>query len=130
MTDITEEMKLGLQMRAQIPHIPTDLTYECRMAIEGDGPRSGDWADKPHRLVFDLCREIEHLRLSLSEARATGRREGLSEAANIADEHAEYIEGVGKKNPEDSPSRDRCFARAKSCLAIAAAIRAAMEKAE
>lgn len=74
--------------------------------------------------------EIESLRLSLSEARATGRREGLSEAARIADEHAEYIEGVGKKHPEDSPSRDRCFARAISCLAVAAAIRAAMEKAE
>ena len=74
--------------------------------------------------------EIERLRLSLSESRATGRREGLSEAAKIAAEHAEYIEGVGKKHPDDSPSRDRCFARARSCLAIAAAIRAAMEKGE
>jgi len=35
------------------------------------------------RIGKEAASEIEHLRLSLSEARATGRREGLSEAARI-----------------------------------------------
>ena len=42
-----------------IPHLPTQLTYECRMAIAGEGPRAYEWSDKPHRVVYDLCQEIE-----------------------------------------------------------------------
>ena len=42
-----------------IPHLPTQLTYECRMAIAGEGPRAYEWTDKPHRVVYDLCQEIE-----------------------------------------------------------------------
>lgn len=42
-----------------IPHLPTQLTYECRIAVSGKGPRAYDWSDKPHRLIYDLCREIE-----------------------------------------------------------------------
>lgn len=53
--------KRDLQDKAGIPHLPTDLTYEARKAVGGEGPRAGDWADKPHRLVYDLCREIERL---------------------------------------------------------------------
>lgn len=61
---ITDEEKSKLQADAGIPHLPTDLTYECRMATSGEGPRAYDWSDKPHRLVFDLCREIERLAAS------------------------------------------------------------------
>lgn len=50
-----------LKADAGIPHFPTQLTYECRMAISGKGPRAYDWTDKPHRLIYDLCREIERL---------------------------------------------------------------------
>lgn len=42
-----------------IPHLPTQLTYECRMAIADEGPRAYEWSDKPHRVVYDLCQEIE-----------------------------------------------------------------------
>ena len=49
----------ALKKDAGIPHLPTQLTYEARLAISGEGPRAYDWSDKPHRIVFDLCREIE-----------------------------------------------------------------------
>ena len=41
------------------PDTPTQLTYEARLAIDGEGPRAYDWFEKPHRIVYDLCREIE-----------------------------------------------------------------------
>ena len=50
-----------LKMDAGIPHLPTQLTYDCRAAIGGNGPLAYTWQDKPHRLVYDLCREIERL---------------------------------------------------------------------
>ena len=56
---ITLEQKKQLQLDAGIPHLPTDLTYECRMAISGEGSRAQDWSDKPHRLVYDLSRQVE-----------------------------------------------------------------------
>ena len=28
-------------------------------ALSGTGPRASDWADKPHRLIYDLCCYIE-----------------------------------------------------------------------
>lgn len=37
-------------------------TKDYRSALEGRGPMASQWADKPHRLVFDLCDEIERLR--------------------------------------------------------------------
>lgn len=69
MTDpvITDEMKAALKRAAQIPNTPTDLTYECRKAVSGRGPRAYDWTDKPHRLVFDLSREVERLTADLAE---------------------------------------------------------------
>lgn len=56
---ITLEQKKKLQFDAGIPHLPTDLTYECRIAIAGEGERGWEWQDKPHRLVYDLCRQVE-----------------------------------------------------------------------
>lgn len=32
-----------------------------RLAPSGKGPHAGDWADKPHRLVYDLCTKAEDL---------------------------------------------------------------------
>lgn len=57
MTD--QEQKKQLQIDAGIPHLPTDLTYQCRIAIAGEGERGWEWQDKPHRLVYDLCRQVE-----------------------------------------------------------------------
>jgi hypothetical protein len=31
-----------------------------------EGPRGYDWEDKPHRVVYDLCRELE-ARAALAE---------------------------------------------------------------
>lgn len=62
----TDEQKRKLQADAGIPNIPTNLTYECRLAISGEGERSYDWSDKPHRLVYDLCRQIEALTATAS----------------------------------------------------------------
>jgi hypothetical protein len=53
------EEKQEAKRLAGIPHLPTDMTLECRNAVAGIGPRAYDWSDKPHRLVYDLCREIE-----------------------------------------------------------------------
>lgn len=51
--------KQELQRLAGIPHLPTDLTYELRLAVSGDGPRAYDWSDKPHRLLWDACGALE-----------------------------------------------------------------------
>ena len=60
MTDVATTAELeALRQAAGIPHLPTQLTFEARLAIGGEGPRAYDWSDKPHRIVFDLCREIE-----------------------------------------------------------------------
>lgn len=46
---------------AGLEYLPTQFTYQFRQAIEGAGPREADWLNKPHRLVYDLCRYIEEL---------------------------------------------------------------------
>jgi len=51
---------LKWQHDAGLPHPPTSFTIDYRKAIDdAEGPRAYDWVDKPHRLVFDLCRYIE-----------------------------------------------------------------------
>lgn len=50
-----------LKQAAGLPNMPTPLTYLYRISIGGDGPLTADWSDKPHRLVYDLCRHIEQL---------------------------------------------------------------------
>jgi hypothetical protein len=62
------ELKQELQRKAGIPHLPTDLTYELRLAVSGNGPRAFEWSDKPHRLLFDACRAIEAYEDRLAQA--------------------------------------------------------------
>lgn len=64
---ITSEAKEKLRIDAGIPHTPTDLTFDARMAVIGSGPLAAEWEDKPHRLVYDLCREIERLNAPLGD---------------------------------------------------------------
>lgn len=40
-------------------------TADYRLAPGGEGPLAATWRDKPHRLIYDLCAEIERLRLEL-----------------------------------------------------------------
>lgn len=37
-------------------------TQEYRVAPGGDGPHANQWKDKPHRLIYDLCSEVDRLR--------------------------------------------------------------------
>jgi hypothetical protein len=67
----TLEQLQDLQRRAGIPHLPTQLTFEARNAVSREGPRSYDWEDKPHRLVYDLCREIERINADAQGASAS-----------------------------------------------------------
>ncbi len=54
----------GIPVR--VPRIDTEV---YRKAVSGESePRfftvANDWVDKPHRLVYDLCNEIDRLRLT------------------------------------------------------------------
>lgn len=60
--------KQELQRLAGIPHLPTDLTYELRLAVSGEGPRAYDWSDKPHRLLWDACHALERAEERLRHA--------------------------------------------------------------
>jgi hypothetical protein len=63
-TEVSEptiEQLKRLQLNAGIPDLPTPLTFDLRRAVGGEGPRAYDWSDKPHRLLYDACREIERL---------------------------------------------------------------------
>ena len=58
---VTQEELEKLKRSTGIPHMPTQFTYELRKAVSGEGPRAYDWSDKPHRLLYDACREIERI---------------------------------------------------------------------
>lgn len=58
---ITKTNLEKLKADAGLPHTPTQFTYTYRRAMNGKGPLAFQWKDKPHRLIFDLCREIERL---------------------------------------------------------------------
>lgn len=51
------------------------------------------------------------------------RDRAFAEAAQIAELEAAFCERTARLHPEDSESRDRLFARARSAMAIAAGIR-------
>jgi len=57
--ELTSAELAKMQADSGTPHLPTQETYWFRKAMSGEGPRAFDWTDKPHRLVFDLCRIIE-----------------------------------------------------------------------
>jgi hypothetical protein len=47
-------------------------TEDYRNACSGEGEFGSlgyEWSDKPHRLVYDLCGEIEDLRRQIAEIR-------------------------------------------------------------
>lgn len=56
-----KDRKTEMQRDASLRYPPTDFTLPFRQAISGDGSRAYEWQDKPHRLVYDLCAEIERL---------------------------------------------------------------------
>lgn len=63
------------------------ITSDYRLAPSGEGPLAYVWDDKPHRLVYDLCGEVDALRaeiLSLSQERDR-LREALAPFAKDGD---------------------------------------------
>lgn len=56
---VDNAMLEALQKDAGIPHLPTQETYQFRMAVSGEGPLAHQWSDKPHRLLYDACSIIE-----------------------------------------------------------------------
>lgn len=58
-----EELR-KLQKDCGTPKLPTQLTYQLRMAVSGYKADEifsygYQWTDKPHRLVYTACAEIE-----------------------------------------------------------------------
>lgn len=51
-----------LWWESKVPKTELNLSDYYR-AMEGEGPYAFDWCDKPHRLVYDLIKEIEQQRL-------------------------------------------------------------------
>lgn len=97
----------------------TDIVDELRADAEMSRDCSSNWeAFDCSEVMREAADEIERLRLSISEARATGRREGLEEAAKIADDMP-ILQQVTEKHLRSNKPKD-----------VAAAIRAAMEKEE
>jgi uncharacterized small protein (DUF1192 family) len=73
MADIVERQKL--QADAGLTYLPTELTYELRMAVTGH--RADEflswgyqWTDKPHRLVYEACGVVEAQAAEIERLRA------------------------------------------------------------
>jgi hypothetical protein len=93
------EQKKQLQIDAGIPHLPTDLTYECRIAIAGEGERAYDWSDKPHRLVYDLSRQVEADAIRIEEL--IRQRDGWEETALMYAQNVDFWKSKLTKAEKD-----------------------------
>lgn len=67
LTPVPQEELERLKNDCEIPNIPTKLTYHLRRAVSGGGDYADEWNDKPHRLIYDACREIERLTAIIEE---------------------------------------------------------------
>ena len=119
----------ALQKDADIPHLPTQETYQFRMAVSGQGPLAYQWSDKPHRLLYDACSIIESQAAMRQPTQSDALLEGDTqtilyllgvrhgredERAKIAAERqAGYAAGVeaAAKALEADAKRCDCFAR-------------------
>jgi hypothetical protein len=79
-----EELR-KLQKNCGTPKLPTQLTYQLRMAVSGHKAdemfsHGYQWADKPHRLVYTACAEIEEQadRIEAQAAEIERLREALT----------------------------------------------------
>jgi hypothetical protein len=61
LTPVSQEELLRLKNDCEIPDMPTKLTYHLRRAPSGGGDLADEWNNKPHRLIYDACSEIERL---------------------------------------------------------------------
>jgi len=93
MSDIVDKEKLKID--AGLQYLPTDLTYELRMAVTGHQKDEFlswgyHWEDKPHRLVYAACREVEAQAVTIT--RLTAERDAL------ADDRDGYVQLLTDQN--------------------------------
>lgn len=76
-----------------------------RNALAGHGPEAINWADKKHRLVYDLCSALEELQPAYAAlvAERDALRDALEDIANDKD---------GPFTAPATPEQYRAFARA------------------
>jgi len=93
----------ALQKDAGIPYSPTKETYDFRLAVSGEGCLAYQWADKPHRLLYDACSIIEReaaLRQSQTDALKKARTalEGMALYSGMReswqDDNPQYVTAV------------------------------------
>ena len=70
LTPVSQEELLRLKNDCEIPDMPTQMTYHLRRAPSGGGDLVDEWNNKPHRLIYDACREIERLSAIIQELEA------------------------------------------------------------
>lgn len=133
MTDIVEELRVSAANEG------TMLLWDKirgMIARGDDGSRPRDIFEAILSAIdeerSEAAAEIERLRLSLSEARATGRREGLSEALKLADalrDEQRRFQTLASDDGFKNKARDHESMKF-AAVHLSSAIRAAMEKAE
>jgi hypothetical protein len=67
LTPVSKEELERLKRDCDIPDMPTQMTYHLRCAPSGEGDYRYQWKDKPHRLIYDACREIERLTVKIQQ---------------------------------------------------------------
>lgn len=68
-----------MQKDCGLPHPPTQFTYSLILAVSGKdadvfGSLGYQWNDKPHRLVYSACREIEFQEVIINSLRAENEK--------------------------------------------------------
>jgi len=69
LTPVSQDELVKLMNDCEIPDMPTQMTYHLRLAPSGEGDYANEWDNKPHRLIYDACREIERLAAIIKEDR-------------------------------------------------------------
>jgi len=67
LTPVSQDELEKLKIACEIPDMPTQMTYHLRSAMWGEGDWAYQWKDKPHRLIYDACREIERLTVIIQQ---------------------------------------------------------------
>lgn len=90
-------------------------TDDYRNAPSGIGPLAAEWKDKPHRLIYDLCGEVERLRASVAEF------ERLQQVWLMSPEAAKRLDGyreLGERCAALERERDEALAEVEKARAL------------
>ena len=73
------------------------LARDYRMAPSGEGPLAAEWKDKPHRLIYDLCSEVDRL-----EAELIGEQEQAAlDVLRIDQQWGEELEALKRQHADE-----------------------------